>query len=181
MTTFAPLDDVSRRVKVLDLIDATEPGEVIRYPELEFLLMVDRRTVQSVVNQAKPSAQKQLKKSLVAIRNVGYRVLLPGEHIELAKTHQKRGRRQTRKASSAVVNTDFARLSDVERVKYDLAQATLSALQRFERRADLRYASQERVNEFVQKQGQHNERTASEVTEIKDRLAKLEELLTPKT
>lgn len=175
---FATVGEVSRRRMVVDLVADTPAGDVVPYDVLEIALGVDRRTVQTVVNQAKPSLQKTCQKSLVAIRNVGYRVLLPGEHLELAKTHQKRGRRQTRKAKSAVKNTDFAQLSDIERVKYDIAVATISALERFEKRADLRYASRERVESFIKQQVGHNDRTEGEVSDLRDRLARLESLMT---
>jgi hypothetical protein len=173
---------VSRRQIVLNLIEETPHGELIPYEALEIALGADRRTVLAAVNQAKTSAQKQFSKSIVAVRNAGYQVLKPGEELELAKAHQKRGRRQTRKAKSAVVNTDYAQLSDLERVKYDIAVQTVSALERFERRADLRYASRERLDSFIESQKSHNsktgerqDRTDGEVIDLKNRLVALEE------
>lgn len=174
---FEPINEVSRRQAVVDMLSAIPSGEVVPYDALEIALGLDRHAVQSVVNQAKPSLQKIGQKSLVAVRNIGYRVLSPGEHIDLARDHQKKGRRQTRKAKSAVAHTDYAKLSDIERAQYDIALATISALERFERRADLRYASKERVDAFIREQGGHNDRTTSEVSDLKSRLGRLEDLV----
>lgn len=172
--TFTPKGAVSQRQTVLDLVADTPHGEVVPYEALEIALNADRRAVLCAVNQAKPSMQKLFCKSVVAVRGIGYRVLHPGEHLELAKTHQKRGRRQTKRAKSAVANTDRSMLSELERVKYDIAVQTVSALERFERRADLRYASRERLDSFIRNQSDVNSRTAGEVVDLKDRLARLE-------
>ncbi|AEK09417.1 hypothetical protein LITTLEE_33 [Mycobacterium phage LittleE] len=181
---FEPKGTVSRRQMVLDVIEETPYGEIVPYEALEIALGVDRQGVLVAVNQAKSSAQKEFKKSLVAVRNVGYRVLNPGEELELAKVHQRRGRRQTKKAKSAVVNADYAKLTDLERVKYDIAVQTVAALERFERRADLRYASRERLDSFIKEQstlnsktGERINKTDNEVSELKSRLARLEFLM----
>lgn len=181
---FKPKGAVSQRQMIVDLVADTPHGELVPYQALEIALSADRRTVLSAVNQAKASIQKQCQKSLVAVRNEGYRVLNPNETMELAKVHQKRGRRQTRKAKSAIVNTDYAQLTDLERVKYDIAVQTVSALERFETRADLRYASREKLDSFIEGQrdlndrtGKRVDRTEGEVTDLKSRLARLESLI----
>ena len=174
---FQTIGRKSRRQQVIDKIAPVPVGEVVKYEELEDMLNMDRLKMQAVVNAAKTGLQKEHQKSIVAVPTVGYRVLLPEEHIQLAKRHQKKGRRQTRRSKSAVVNTDYAQLSEIDRVKYDIAVATLRALETFEHRADLRYASRERVESFINQQASKNERTDDEVQSVKQRLAKLESLL----
>lgn len=175
--TFATVGEVSRRAQVVALVDATPHGELIPYEAIEMALGLDRPSAQAVVNQAKTSIGRDLQKALSAVTNVGYRVLQPSEHLNLAKKHQRKGRRQTRKAHGAVRFTDFTQLSADERDKFDLANATLAALERFEKRADLRYASREKVDAFIAEQSGRNERTAGEVQSMNDRLARLEKLI----
>jgi hypothetical protein len=158
----------------LEALAELPPGAVMLYGELESLLGLDRMGMQAVVNQAKSSLQKTHKRSVVAVRNVGYRVLAAAEHLDLAKVHQRKGRRQTRRSKSAVVNTDYNELSESERLRFDIAVDTIRALQAFERRADLRYASRERVESFIAHQSAKNERTESEVLDMQERLARLE-------
>lgn len=177
MTAFVPLGDVSRRQQVIELVADAEPGDVIPYELLEAALGLDRHSTQSVVNQAKLGLQKGHQKSLMAVRNVGYRVLAPAEHLELAQAHQAKGRRQTRKSRHAVEHTDYTKLSEAERTKFDIAVGVLRTLERWERRADLRYASKERLDEFVAMQSNKNDRTDSEVSDLQARLARVEQLL----
>lgn len=177
MTVFVPLADVSQRQMVIDMAADVEPGEIITYEAIESLLGLDRPRAQSVVNQAKFGLQKTHQKSLVAVRGVGYRVLSPSEHLELAKVHQAKGRRQTRKSRQAVEHTDYSKLNEAERTKYDVAIGVLRTLERWERRADLRYASRERLDDFVSAQSTKNARTDSEVSDLKTRLARIEQLL----
>ena len=176
---FTTIGETSRRLQVIEYAGQIEDGEVIRYEELEALLggELQRAKIQQVVNQAKQGLQKTYKKSLEAVPTIGYRVLLPGEHIHLSRHHQKKGRRQTRRSKSAVVNTDYTQLTELERVKYDIASATIRALEQFERRADLRYASRERVESFIREQSSKSARTDDDVASVKDRLARLEALV----
>ena len=77
----------SRRLMLIDLVSATEPGTLIRYEELGDLFGLDSRAdIQGAVNGAKRSVEANTKKSLVAVKNEGYRVALPDEHHSLAVT-----------------------------------------------------------------------------------------------
>lgn len=174
---FTPIGDVSRRNMVIDTVGDITPGDIITYDALEMALGLGRPAVQAVVNAAKPGIQKRHQRSLVAVRGIGYRVLLPAEHLGLAQEHQKRGRRQTRRSRMAVTHTDYNELSELERVRFDIAIATLKALEAFERRADLRYASRERVESFITEQSKKNIKNEEEARSVQDRLARLEKLM----
>ena len=178
---FETIGETSRREQVVEYVGRKPAGEVVPYSELSDLLGgLERSRVQGVVNDAKKALQKVYKKSVTAVPGVGYRVLMPSEHLALARTHQQKGRRQTTRSKSAVVNTDYSQLTELERVRFDIANATLAALEQFERRADLRYASRERVESFINSQSSKNAKTDDEVSAVKERLARLEVLLAEK-
>ncbi|SIJ95529.1 Uncharacterised protein [Mycobacteroides abscessus subsp. abscessus] len=175
---FESISDKSRRQTVVDLFADVEPGQVVPYDFLEAALGLDRAMTQGVVNQAKSGIQREHQKSLVAVRNVGYQVIEPQSHIRLAQDHQRKGRRQTRKALMAVENTDYDKLDEADRLRFDVAVGVIKTLVQWERRADLRYASREKLDAFVAKQDSRNERTDNEVSELRDRLSRVESLLT---
>lgn len=175
---FESMSDKSRRQTVVDLFETVQPGEVVPYNVLEDVLGLDRPTTQSVVNQAKTGIQRTHQKSLVAVRNVGYQVIQPGSHLRLAQHHQKKGRKQTRRALMAVENTDYDQLDETQRLRFDVAVSVIKTLVQWEKRADLRFASREKLDEFVSQQDSRNQRTDSEVSELRNRLARVESLLT---
>lgn len=175
---FSPIGEKSRRVQVIEAAAKLEFDEVLTYEHLQDLLSADRPTVQAAVHAAIPGLQTGHKKTLEAVRNVGYRVVRPNEHLRIATKHQKKGRRSTRRGKLAVVNTDYSELTEEERAKADTARQIFDAMEAFERRADLRYASKEKVDQFIAGQSQTNLRTVEEVDGVKERLARLEQLVT---
>lgn len=174
---FTPVGDVSRRQQVIELASTAKPGDLLTYDSLQQMLGCDLETVRSAVNQAKPGCQRELQKSLVAVRNEGYLVALPEQHLDIAKTHQRKGRRQTKKSLSAVEHTDYSQLSESDRTRFDIAVGVIRVLETWERRADLRYSSREKLDEFILSQSDTNDRTSSDVANLKQRLARVESLV----
>lgn len=177
-TMFQPKGEKSRRLMLIDLVDASQPGDMLTYEDLGVLLDVDsRHDVQSAVNQAKASVEKSTRRALVAERNVGYRVITAGEHYERAVAHQKKGYRQIQRALSKVENVRVGELSVEQRAMATAAVTALRLQADFERRADLKYARAEELRELVERQSAAEDRTGVEVEALKARLERLERLL----
>lgn len=177
MTMFSPKGEKSRRVMILDLAADRDYGDLIEYTELETLLDLDRREAQTAMNQAIRSLEKQQSKTVVAVRNKGYRIVNPNEHIKVATAHQRKSRRSLVRAKSKVDHIDLTKLSEGERAAITIAGAALAAQQDFARRADLRYAKRAEMEKFIHKQEHKNVHTDEEMNTIKARMARLEALI----
>ena len=171
--TFEPVGAMSRRDLVIEHLAAAEYNEVIGYDLLaEALDGVDRSVVQMAVNAAKPTLEKEHRKAVVAVPNVGYRVVQPGEHMSLAVAHQKKSRRSLVRSLSKVANVELSKLTDGERTAVTLAATSLALQVDYIRRNDLRAARHEKALEAVTST---SDRTAEEVAELRARLERLEQ------
>lgn len=174
-TPFTPINDKSRRAMLIDLVSAANYDDVLTYEELgELFGLVDKPAVQSTVNSAKGSVEKNTKRTLEAVRNEGYRVVNASEHHRLAASHQRKGRGQLKRAMSKVNHVDMGELSQDQRSAVISARVALAAQADFERRADLKYAKKEDLEAYTQEANQRTERSESEIEKMKSRLARLE-------
>lgn len=179
MSPFAPRDTVARWRVVLDHLTGLHPGEVLTYDELtERLGVADRHALQSVVRRAAREFQRTGKHALVAVPNVGYRVVHPDEHVDLARHHQAKSTRSLVRARSAVVHVDYNGLSPETRA---LAEATARALAMqidFNRRIDVRQGRIEdavrAIQEGDRRRDEQQQRTDAQVKELLERLERLE-------
>lgn len=172
---FAPVGDKSRRLLLIDLVERSEPGTILRYEELGELFDLDTREgIQGAVNGAKRSVEANTSKALAAERNVGYRVALPDEHHGLAVKHQRKGRNQIKRAMSKVRHVNLSALSQDQRTVLIAAQVALAAQAEFERRADIRYAKRAEMETFMSEQSTVNNRSESKLLEMQDRMERLE-------
>jgi len=169
---FKPLSEHSRREMMLSLFATAEYGSTIPYDTLSEVLKVhDRLILQQAVNSAKPALERLHNKAVVVVRNVGYRVALPSEHLGLARNHQNKSRRALRRGHSKVVNVDMNQLTQGERAAVQIAATTLALQIDYMRRNDLRVSRLEETATLVQGQ---SERAMDEVAELRARLEKLE-------
>ena len=168
----------SRRLMLIDLVSGTEPGTIIRYEELGDLFGLDSRMdIQGAVNGAKRSVEANTKKSLVAVKNKGYRVAHPEEHHSLAVKHQRKGRNQIKRAMSKVQNINLGALTQDQRTVVIAAQVALAAQADFERRADIRYAKRAEMEAFMSEQSTVNHRSDERLREMQERMERLEKKL----
>lgn len=169
---FQPLGEMSRRDLVIQRLAEADYDQVVGYDLLaEALDGVDRSVVQTAVNAAKPTLEKEHRKAVVAVPNVGYRVVLPGEHMSLAVVHQKKSRRSLVRSLSKVANVELSKLTDGERAAVTLAATSLALQIDYARRNDLRATRHEKALEAVTST---SDRTAEEVAELRARLDRLE-------
>lgn len=175
---FEKKGEKSHRELLIEAVDAATPDTILTYESLASLLNVDSRAgVQGAVNGAKRSVEVNTSKALVAVKNIGYRIVRPDEHVALAVLHQKKSRRQVKRAKSKVDHIDLSALSQDQRTAVIAAGMVLAAQQDFERRADLRYAKKEELRAFMSEASSRQERSESELDEMKDRMKRLEERL----
>lgn len=169
---FTPVGEMSRRDLVLKHLAAADYDEVVSYDQLATALDgVDRTIVQVAVNAAKPVLEKEHQKAVVAVPNTGYRVVQPGEHMELAVVHQKKSRRALKRSHSKVAHVDLSKLTEGERTAVTLAATSLAMQMDYMRRNDIRAARHEQALKAVTST---SDRTAEEVAELRARLDRLE-------
>lgn len=168
---FQPIGDKSRRATVIDLIGGVDYDAVVKYEELESELEVDRATVQAAVNAAKPGLEREHRKSVVAVPNIGYRVVRPNEHHGLAVVHQRKSLRSLRRSLSKVNHVDASQLTEGERAAVTLAATGIALQLDYMRRNDIRA---KRHEDMITATQQQTDRTADEVSELRERLARLE-------
>lgn len=176
--SFEKKGEKSRRELLVETVDAAAPDTILSYESLASLLDVDSRAdLQSAVNAAKRSVEVHTSKALVAVRNVGYRIVRPDEHVALAVLHQRKSRRQVKRAKSKVDHIDLSALTPDQRTAVIAAGMVLAAQQDFERRADIRYAKKEELRAFMSESSSRQDRSESELDEMKARMKRLEEKL----
>lgn len=172
---FTPLKEKSRRAMLIEMVEATAPGDILTYGQLGVLFdLDDRRDIQVAVNAAKRSVERNTKKALEAVRNEGYRVAHPHEHHRLAVVHQRKGRGQLKRAMSKVDHVDMSKLTPDQRTVIISSRVVLAAQADFERRADLKYAKREELEEYTRQVNQRSERSENEIQKMKERLSRLE-------
>lgn len=168
---FTPLGEKSRREMVLEMLAAADYDTTVKYSALEDALDADRATVQAAVHQAKPALERNHRKAVVAVKNVGYRIVNPSEHHGLAVVHQKKSVRQIRKSLSKVNYVDASQLTEGEKAAVTLAATSLALQLDYMRRNDIRA---KRHDDMIKATQKRTERTEAEIAELKARLARIE-------
>jgi chaperonin cofactor prefoldin len=79
---------------------------VITYDQLGKILGRDFRTNRGPIYRANAELLEMDQRALAPVRNVGYRVVQPAEHEDLAKRDHKSARRKLRKAVAEVSHVD---------------------------------------------------------------------------
>ena len=168
---FQPIGEKSRRATIIEYLAPLPYGTTVEYGALENELGIDRAAVQSAVNDAKPGLEREHRKSVVAVPNVGYRIVQPNEHHGLAIVHQRKSLRALRRSLSKVNHVDASRLTEGERAAVTLAATGIAMQLDYMRRNDIRA---KRHEDMIAATQQQSTRTADEVADLKARLSKLE-------
>src|SRR5690606_5071523 len=152
-------------------------GDVITYQELSDVLELDpqrdRQAIRSAVYRAAQEYEEQDNHSLDAVHGLGYRVVAPSEHIELARRHQQKAHDALARSHSKVVHVDESGLSPSMRAATRAAAALISRQMDFNRRFSLR---QDRLEEALSQVSQRSERSEEELAHLRERLDRLERL-----
>ena len=172
MSLFQPVGEKSRKDYALEVLREHTAGDVVTYEVLaERVWSEDRRVLQAAVRDAGKDYLRYDEHALEAVPNVGYRVVRPDDHVRLAEKQRKRSVRSLRKGSALVVSVDYNGMSPEARKLAEGMALGFAHLLEANRRMDSRVRSVERATEaVVEKQ----DRTDSEVAELRARLARLE-------
>lgn len=180
MSPFKPLGDRARWRVLYELLRKLRVGDTLTYEEMGAALHLDpvaeRQTIQLAMRRAARELE-QVDKHAVDVRaNVGYEIVAPASHGELAKRHQRKSHRSLTRGHSKVVNVDFNGMDPEARKAIELMASAFAAQLDFNRRMDVRQANLERAVEAVTKRADERaERTEVELDELKARLARLEQ------
>ncbi|MGO1736877.1 MAG: hypothetical protein ACTHZ9_11230 [Leucobacter sp.] len=169
---FTPIGEKSRKDYALDVLREHSTGDVIEYETFSDRVgSDDRRIVQAAVRDAAKDFLQLNQHAVEAVPNLGYRIVEPGDHLRLAEKRRKSSLVNLRKGEELVSSVDYNELSDEGRRLAEGMAMGFSRLIEANRRMDARLAVVERAQDAVVI---HQERTDEEVTELKERLARLE-------
>jgi len=179
VNAFEPIGERARWRALVDEFARVDRGETITYERLGELLGLhpdgERHAISAAVRKASKALSREHDRSLVNVRNVGYRVALPDEHVDLAGDQQRRSGRALVRARAHVEHVDLSALTEEGR-RITLAAASAIAWQQQQiRRLDLRQRDLERAVESVTtRQDRSDEQAAAWRAEIEAKIAALD-------
>jgi hypothetical protein len=172
---FEPLGAKSRKQMVIDLFSDKGPDAVVTYDQLGEALDLhpvrQRNVIRTVVHTASGALTVEHRKVLASVRNVGYRVIRPEEHVQHAAKLQRKAGKQVVVAREQVDAVDLESLSEEGRRIAMAAGAVLAYQATQLQRLDLRQKGLEKLVEGVTTRV---DATVAATQEHKDRLAQLE-------
>ncbi len=175
MNAFEPVGEVARWRIIYDALKPLAVDDVLTYEDAGQLLGLDpeaeRSTIQAAIRQASRTFERDDKHALVAVPNIGYRVVRADEHVVLARGQQRRASRALERGHSKVVNVDLRGLSPEVRALTEATARAFSMQMDFNRRVDVR---QNRLESVISEVSQRTDRSEAEIAELKARLARLE-------
>lgn len=171
MSPFEPRDGVAVWSILYDRLSAASINDVVTYTELSELIDADRAAVQSAVRRAAKELSSIDKRALVAVPNVGYRVIAPEEHLTLAKRHQAKSGRALKRGYSAAVDVDLSDVDPEVRKALGIVAQAFSMQMEFNRRTDVRQRKLEKQLDSMIPKVARNE---AELAELRERMEKLE-------
>ena len=167
---FEPLDEVSRATKAYDYLSGLPVGFTADFDTLGDVIDADdRMAVYAAVNDAMKRLEANDHRTVANVRGVGYRIVTASEHEGLARHHHGKAKRQLRKSIGKLKSADRSRLTQSERARFDMHEATLVQHAALIRRMDTR------VTKVVAKQDQtdaDSKATAKRLSEIEETLKK---------
>lgn len=172
---FEPLGDQARWRTVYDVLTGREVGDVVTYAdlgaELELDADEDRHAIQMAVRRAAQEYLNTHRHALDAVPNEGYRIVEPGEHLVLAKRHQKRASRALAAGHSKAVHVDLTGMDFETRKAFQVVAQAFAIQIDMTRRLDV---GQQKLRAAVDSVVQRTERSESEIAELRARLERLE-------
>jgi hypothetical protein len=176
MSPFTPIGPTARWRTLYGLLRALEVGDVLTYETMAVALDLDpakdRAITQLAMRRAARELEEQDKHAVEPITNVGYRIVEPETHVVLAKRHQRKAGRSLERGHSKVVNVNLNDVSPELRHIIEVGALAMAAQMDFNRRMDLR---QSNLEQAVQAVHTKTERTDEELSDLRERLARLEQ------
>jgi len=176
---FQPVGEQARWKTAYELIATTPMDGIVTYADLGDALGLDpdtdRNVIQQAVHRAAKEHEERDKRAIDVIPGKGYRIVEPAEHLTLARRHQRKAGRSLVRGHSKAVNVDLNGVEPEVRRALEVVAQAFSMQMDFNRRFDVRQARLEQaVRDITDTQAMDRKRTAEEVAELKERLARLE-------
>jgi hypothetical protein len=179
VSLFEPVGELARWRVLVEKFAGVDRGTTLTYEELGQVLDLDpakdRRAIAAAVREASKALSRGHDRSLVAVRNVGYRVVLPDEHLSLAGRQQDKGRNALVRARAHVDHVDLSGMDEATRSAFHAAARVLAYQEGQMRRLDLRQRDLERVVDSITTRVERGEEeTAARLAELERRIAELD-------
>ena len=176
---FQPAGEQARWKTIYEILKATPIDGVVTYNKLGKALDLDPIKERHLIQQAMQRAAREYegvdKRAIDAVRGKGYRVVEPREHLDLARRHQRKSSRALVRGHSKAVNVDLNGVEPQVRAALETVGRAFALQMDFNRRFDVRQARlEEAVRAIADSQHDDRKRTAEEVAELRERLARLE-------
>ena len=175
MSPFEPVGNQARWRTLYELLVEVEVGDVLDYPTMAEALELDpeddRHTIQVAMRRAAKELETQDGHAVEAVPNSGYRVVVPEDHLKLARSHQQKATKSLQRGHSKVSNVDLSGVDPEVRRAFQVVASAFAMQMEFNRRTDVRQKKLEQALNAVQEQ---STRTDEEVAELRARLDRLE-------
>lgn len=176
---FAPVGERARWRVIYDLLRKLEVGETLTYEKMGDALDLhpkhDRQTISLAMRRASRELEQADNHTTDCIPTVGYRVVEPAEQLGLAHRHQRKANRSLVRGRSKAIYVDLNGLDAETKKAFEVVAAAFAAQIDFNRRFDSRQRNLEKaLNAVAVKTNENKQETDAEVTDLRDRLARLE-------
>lgn len=172
MKMFEAIGEKSRKDYALEVLREHSTGDVVPYEVLgERIGSAERRVVQAAVRDAGRDFLALDQRAVEAVPNVGYRIVKPDDHVRLAEKARRSSVRRLRRGEALVSSVDYNGMSPESRRLAEGMALGFAHLLEANRRMGARVRGVERAADAV---AVKQERTESEVSELRERLARLE-------
>lgn len=176
MSPFEPAGDIARWRTLYELLQKLTVGDVLTYEAMAEALELDaeddRHTIQVAMRRASKELEEENKHATEAVKNVGYRIVEPEEHLTLARRQQRKSSKALVRGNSKVVNVDLSDVDPEVRKAFQVMASAFAMQMEFNRRTDVR---QKKLEESLDAVKQQSSRTDEEVAELRARLERLEQ------
>lgn len=175
MSPFEPAGERARWRMLYDLLLAKDLDDTLTYEEMaqatDLEYPGDKTKIQLAFRRAAKEFETENNHAAESIPNVGYRIVLPSEHLRLARTHERKSGRSLMRGQSKVVHVDLNGMEPEIKRAFEITARAFAVLIDYSRRLDSR---QSRVEQALDSMAVRQDRSDDEVAELRLRLARLE-------
>lgn len=175
MSPFEPLGPTARWRIVYGMFQAADVGYVITYQAIADALELDpeadRHAIQMAVRRAAKSFLREDDHAIESVRNVGYRVVQPEEHLRIAQQQQRKSRKALVRGHDTAVHVDLNGMEPSVRKAFEVTARAFSTLLEYNRRLDTK---QKHLEEALSSVSVQVDRSKEDITELRARLERLE-------
>lgn len=176
MSPFEPKGETARWRLLYQLLSSTPIDGILYYEDMGDVLNLDpeedRHTIQVAMRRAASELEKVEKHAVEAVKNVGYRVVEPEEHLRLARQQQRRSSKALVRGHSKVINVDLSNVDPEVRQAFQVVASAFAMQMDFNRRTDIR---QKKLEDALDGVRELSTKTDEEVSELRARLERLEQ------